>query len=84
MDAVMIVAVVGFAVLCGAVSLKIAAGKGRSPVLWGLVGLVFNLPGLLVAVVVPKARVEECVSAAVRPAPSGAGKPSRPASAAIA
>jgi hypothetical protein len=52
----MIVAICGFAVLCGAVNIKIAAGKQRDPLLWALVGLVFNVVGLLVAIVVPRHR----------------------------
>jgi hypothetical protein len=50
----MIVAICGFAVLCGAVNMKIAAGKQRDPLLWALVGLLFNVVGLLVAIVMPR------------------------------
>jgi hypothetical protein len=58
----MIVAICGFAIICGAVSMKIAAGKQRNPSLWAIVGLTFNIPGLLVVALVPahveKPRVE--------------------------
>lgn len=84
MDAVMIVAVVGFAALCGAVSFKIAAGKGRNPLLWGLVGLVFNLLGMLVVVVVPRTHTARAASQPARPAVSGTGQRAHPAKAAIA
>lgn len=53
MDTTMVIAICGFAVVCGAVSMKIAVGKDRNPSLWAIVGLVFNIPGLLVAVFVP-------------------------------
>jgi hypothetical protein len=53
MDTSMVIAICGFAVVCGAVSMKIAAGKDRNPSLWAIVGLVFNIPGLLAAVFVP-------------------------------
>ena len=53
MDVMLIIAIIGLAAICCGVSVKIAAGKGRSPLLWGLVGLVLNLLGLLVVVVVP-------------------------------
>ena len=54
MDVMMIIAVAGFALLCCAVSIRIAAGKQRSPLLWGLVELLFNLVGLLVIVMLPR------------------------------
>jgi hypothetical protein len=53
MDTSMVIAICGFAVVSGAVSMKIAAGKDRNPSLWAIVGLVFNIPGLLAAVFMP-------------------------------
>ncbi|GEM_PF-2887874 len=82
MDIVLIVAIVGFAVLCGAVSMKIAAGKGRNPIVWGAVGLVVNLPGLLIVVVVPRHDQRRAVVQDRRPAGSSAD--SRGAKAAMA
>lgn len=72
MDVMMIVAIVGFAVLCGAVSMKIAAGKGRNPIVWGAVGLVLNLPGLLIVLVVPRHNERRAAAQDRRPAGSGA------------
>lgn len=56
MDVMMVLAICGFAVICGGVGMRIAAGKQRSPLLWALVGLVFNVVGLLVLVVMPQHR----------------------------
>lgn len=58
MDALLIIAICLLAVLCCGVSVKIAIGKRRSPVLWGLVGLLLNLLGLLIVVFVPGHRAE--------------------------
>jgi len=82
MDVVLIVAIVGFAVLCGAVSMKIAAGKGRNPVVWGAIGLILNLPGLLIVVVVPSHDERRAVPQDRRHA--GGGADPRGAKAAIA
>lgn len=74
MDVLMIIAIVGFAVLCGGVSTKIAAGKGRNPLAWGTAGLVLNLLGLLIVIVVPsRADDRFAVLRTARPA-TGAGK----------
>ena len=54
MDVMLVIAIVGLALTCCGVSVKIAAGKGRAPILWGLVGLLLNLLGLLVVVVLPR------------------------------
>ena len=56
MDVMLIIGIVGLAAICCGVSVKIAVGKGRSPLVWGLVGLLLNLLGLLVVVVVPSHR----------------------------
>ena len=53
MDAMMIVSVCLIALLSSGVSAKIAAGKCRNPLLWGAIGLVFSLVGLLLVTVVP-------------------------------
>ena len=74
MDVLMIVAIGGFAVLCGVVSMKIAAGKGRSPFVWGLTGLVLNLAGLLIVLVVPRAG-ERRAGLSVERRTGDAGKP---------
>lgn len=49
----MIVAVGGFALLSGAVSWKMAAGKSRRVWLWTTVGMLFNVPGMLVVAALP-------------------------------
>jgi len=53
MDAMMIVAVGGFALLSGAASWKMAAGKSRRVWLWATVGMLFNVPGMLVVAALP-------------------------------
>jgi len=69
MDGMMVVAICGCAVVCAGVSMKIAAGRGRNPLLWGAVGLVFNLPGLAVTLFLPKRvhkpRIEACSDASI-------------------
>lgn len=53
MDVAMILAICGLAALCAGVAVKIAQGKGRNPVFWGVSGLLLSLPGLLVVTVLP-------------------------------
>ena len=49
----MIVAVGGFALLSEAASWKMAAGKSRRVWLWATVGMLFNVPGMLVVAALP-------------------------------
>ena len=53
MDAMMIVAVCGFALLSAAASWKMAVGKSRRAWLWAAIGLVLNVPGMLTVAVLP-------------------------------
>jgi hypothetical protein len=76
MDAMMIVAVCLFALLSGAVSWKIASGKSRRAWLWTIVGIVFNLPGMMLAAFVPVHR-PAVAQAAVVPLMQ-AGQPAHP------
>jgi hypothetical protein len=55
MDAMMVAAIGGFALVSAAVSVMIAAGKHRRILVWGPVGLLLNLPGMLVVTVLPAA-----------------------------
>jgi len=59
MGVMMVVAVTGFALLSAVVSVMIAAGKRRRPWLWGPVGLLFNLPGMLLVTLLPAALPRE-------------------------
>jgi hypothetical protein len=42
--------------LCGAVCFKAAADKGRNPWVWGVVGFVLPLIGLLFVLFLPRVR----------------------------
>jgi hypothetical protein len=53
MDAMMIVAVGGFALLSEAASWRMAAGKSRRVWLWTTVGMLFNVPGMIVVAALP-------------------------------
>ena len=55
MDAMMVAAIGGFALVSAVVSVMIAAGKHRRIWLWGPVGLLLNLPGMLVVTLLPAA-----------------------------
>lgn len=49
----MITGICGWAVLSGFTSYKMALGKSRSVRLWTSVGLLFNLPGMLLVAFLP-------------------------------
>jgi hypothetical protein len=53
MDVAMILAICGLAVVCAGVTVKIALGKGRNPVIWGVFGLLLSLVSLVVVTVLP-------------------------------
>jgi hypothetical protein len=53
MDALMIIGICGWAVLSGFASYKMAAGKSRSIRLWTSIGLLFNVPGMLLVAFLP-------------------------------
>jgi hypothetical protein len=61
MDATMIAAACGLALVSGVASWHMALGKSRRVWLWTAIGVLFNLPGMLLLVVMP-------VRAAARPA----------------
>ena len=56
MDVAMILAVSGLALVCAGVAVKIALGKGRNPVLWGVCGLLLSLVSLVIVTVLPASR----------------------------
>ena len=49
----MITGICGWAVLSGLTSYKMALGKSRSIRLWTSIGLLFNVPGMLVVAFLP-------------------------------
>jgi hypothetical protein len=53
MDALMITGICGWAVLSGLTSYKMALGKSRSIRLWTSIGLLFNVPGMLLVAFLP-------------------------------
>ena len=77
MDATMIVAVCLFALLSGAVSLKMAYGKSRRVWLWTTVGTVFNLPGMMLVAFLPVYRPAEARAVAAVPRMQ-TGRPAHP------
>ena len=67
MDATMVLAVCGFALLSGTASWKMAAGKSRRVWLWTSVGALFNLPGMMLVAFLPVCRPAEAKAAAMVP-----------------
>lgn len=53
MDAMMMAALGGLAAVSGVASTMMAAGKRRRRWVWGSVGLVLNVPGMLIVTVLP-------------------------------
>jgi hypothetical protein len=53
MDATMVLAVCGLALLSGTASWKIAAGKSRRVWLWTALGTILNVPGMLLVAFLP-------------------------------
>jgi hypothetical protein len=66
MDATMVLAVCGFALLSGTASWKMAAGKSRRVWLWTTLGIVFSVPGMLLVALLPvhREKVAEVVALA--------------------
>ena len=64
MDATMVLAVCGLALLSGTASWKMAAGKSRRVWLWTAVGTILNVPGMLLVAFLPvrSAKVVEVVA----------------------
>jgi hypothetical protein len=52
----MILAICGLALVCAGVAVRIALGKGRNPVLWGVFGLLLSLVSLVVVTVLPASK----------------------------
>jgi hypothetical protein len=53
MDATMVLAVCGLALLSGTASWKMAAGKSRRAWLWSAFGTILNVPGMLLVAFLP-------------------------------
>jgi hypothetical protein len=64
MDATMVLAVCGFALLSGTASWKMAAGKSRRVWLWTTLGTIFSVPGMLLVAFLPvhREKVAEVVT----------------------
>jgi uncharacterized membrane protein len=58
MDATMVLAVCGFALLSGTASWKMAAGKSRRVWLWAALGAILNVPGMLLIAFLPVHRAK--------------------------
>ena len=78
MDAMMIVAVCGFALLSAAASWKMAEGKSRRAWLWAAIGLVLNVPGMLTVAVLPVFQPHERRSSARVPLVAPRSMPAQP------
>ena len=63
MDATMIMALCGFALLSGTASWRMAIGKSRRIWLWTAVGVLANVPGMLLLVILPVHRPPEAAGA---------------------
>jgi hypothetical protein len=72
MDATMVLAVCGFALLSGTASWKMAAGKSRRVWLWTTLGTIFNVPGMLLVAFLPvhREKVAEVVALAQQSMPA--------------
>jgi hypothetical protein len=53
MDATMVLAVCGLALLSGTASWKMAVGKSRRVWLWTALGTILNVPGMLLVAFLP-------------------------------
>ena len=64
MDATMVLAVCGLALLSGTASWKMAAGKSRRVWLWTALGAILNVPGMLLVAFLPvhRPKVAEVVA----------------------
>jgi hypothetical protein len=75
MDATMVLAVCGFALLSGTASWKMAVGKSRRVWLWTAVGTLFNLPGMLLVAFLPVHSSREAAVAVARQQPAMPAQP---------
>jgi uncharacterized membrane protein len=66
MDATMVMAVCGLALLSGTASWKMAAGKSRRVWLWVAIGTILNVPGMLLVAFMPVHRPKVAEVAALK------------------